>query len=111
MFWVIAEFLGPPCRPSKTLLLKVLPLIGPFPHAPLPRFAPVPLLAMKFPLNIGIREPAVLLSTLRTPSTKKPVPVVPLTTQLLVNQKPSKLSWSRWKRPPPPSLLLPSISF
>src|SRR5438874_454692 len=42
VFLVIDEFLGPPCKPSKTLLLNVLPLIGPSPHALLPRFTPVP---------------------------------------------------------------------
>ena len=45
--------------PSKALLLKVLPVIGPSPQANLPRFTPVPLRSMKFPLKSGIREPAV----------------------------------------------------
>src|SRR2546422_3926448 len=38
VFWSITEFLGPPCSPSNRLLLKVLLVIGPSPHAFLPMF-------------------------------------------------------------------------
>ena len=64
---------GTALQAVKRLSLKVLPLIGPSPQAPRPRFAPVSLLSMKFPVNCGSRAPAVLWSTLRTPSTKNPV--------------------------------------
>ena len=88
-----AVFFGPPCRPSKTLLLNVLPVIGPSPQALLPRFTPVWLRSMKFPLNSGVRAPAVLVVHVAVPVDEESRwPVSPLTTRLLVNQSPSKLS-------------------
>jgi len=42
------------------LLLNVLLLISPSPHANLPRFTPVPFLLMKFPESFGIRARTVI---------------------------------------------------